>query len=600
MIPSMKSAMRWISSSCLRYTFPSKSVIESFIVEKGFAIPAFEIYGGSTGLYDLGPRGTLLMDNLVRQWKQSMLLDDDIEQVSCSIVTPEKVLEASGHAAKFSDLMVKDLVNGQCFRADKLLAEVLSDRLNEEGVKQMVLQSESMTADEMKSALKKFNIKSPCGNELSDPFPFNLMFKTQLGSLGESLAYLRPETAQGIFTHFRRLLQLKGGNLPFGTAQIGTVFRNEISPRSGLLRLREFLLAELEYYYDPNTDLYHLTNEQDILVSVLEPSGNTIELNPKQLFAKGYLSNPLLLYFIEKSIIFLQTIGIRSEYMRLRQHSPSELAHYASDCWDIEILTSRGWIEVVGIADRSCFDLESHSKASGIDLSVKRPLSTERTEIVHSFDLNRKLIASTFTQMTGKVMQYLDQLDKEGVMKLMRKVENGSAEIVIDDNPITITREMLNPSVKTVAITEESFFPSVIEPSFGMHRIFLALIEHSFCERLDDGRTVLSLPPTLSPLQVVVLPISNKTDLIPLTKSVCQSLKRIGISARMDISSGSIGKRYSRADEVGVAFAVTIDFDSLHDNCVTIRERDSAAQIRIAMEQVAETVQRFLLGGSFQ
>jgi len=228
--------------------------------QRFFINPSFEIYGGIAGLYDLGPPGTAVKANLLALWRQHFVLYDNMLEVDCTSVTPEPVLETSGHVAKFSDFMVKDLKTGACYRADHLLeghletlleAKDLDPKLAEE-YKTVMAQADAFSQKELGSYLRKYDVKAPdTKNDIGEPEPFNLMFQTQIGPTGKITGYLRPETAQGIFVNFKRLLEYNGGKLPFAAAQIGQAFRNEIAPRSGLLRVREFTLAEIEHFVNP-------------------------------------------------------------------------------------------------------------------------------------------------------------------------------------------------------------------------------------------------------------------------------------------------------------------------------------------------------------
>lgn len=314
--------------------------MEELIKRKFIYANSYSIYNGVAGLYDLGPLGTKLQNNIVEEWKKQFVLSDGMLEITSPSLTPKAVFKASGHLEKFSDFMVKDKQNGQLFRADKLLEEYIDKKIakgklnSEEMIKFQFMRknADNYVQDELKIIFEDLQIKSPeTGNELTEPTPINLMFETQLG-------YLRPETAQGIFVNFKRLLDFNNGKMPFAAAQVGLAFRNEISPRSGLVRLREFMLAEIEHFYTDRCDIDFLPKiSKEIKFDLL--SGINVQ-------------NPLLAYYMIKAHMFLQSLGIPKEAMRFRQHQENEKAHYANDCWDIEVYTSSGWIEVVGIADR--------------------------------------------------------------------------------------------------------------------------------------------------------------------------------------------------------------------------------------------------------
>ncbi|CAN1333943.1 Glycine--tRNA ligase, mitochondrial 1 [Linum perenne] len=279
-------------------------------------------------------------------------------EVDCPCVTPEVVLKASGHVDKFTDLMVKDEKTGTCYRADHLLKHILA-----------VL--DEFSSEELGAKIKEFGITAPdTKNPLSDPYPFNLMFQTSIGPSGLSSGFMRPETAQGIFVNFKDLYYYNGNKLPFAAAQIGQAFRNEISPRQGLLRVREFTLAEIEHFVDPEDKSHPKYSEVANLEFLMFPreeqmsgqSAKIIQLG--HAVSKGIVNNETLGYFIGRVYLFLTRLGIDKTRLRFRQHLANEMAHYAADCWDAEIECSYGWIECVGIADRSAYDLRAHSVRS--------------------------------------------------------------------------------------------------------------------------------------------------------------------------------------------------------------------------------------------
>lgn len=341
--------------------------MEDLLKRRFFYDQSFAIYGGITGQYDFGPMGCAFKANLLAAWRNFFVLEEQMLEVDCSVLTPEAVLKASGHVERFADLMVKDTKNGECFRLDHLikahLEKVCSDKKTSEETKQecedIVVRLDGMTKAEMDAVLKKFDMKSPItGNELTEPIEFNLMFGTQIGPTGLIKGFLRPETAQGIFVNFKRLLEFNQERLPFAAAQIGNSFRNEISPRSGLIRVREFTMAEIEHFCDPNDKshpkfesvkddvllLYSACNQMDGKSPERVPIGKAVQ--------SGLVANETLGYFMARIQGFLVKVGVDPAKLRFRQHMGNEMAHYACDCWDAECLTSYGWVECVGCADR--------------------------------------------------------------------------------------------------------------------------------------------------------------------------------------------------------------------------------------------------------
>lgn len=252
-----------------------------------------------------------------------------------------------------------------------------------EDLEKVARDCENYDIEELDAVIQRLKIKSPDGNELGGATKFNLMFETQIGPTGGVKAYLRPETAQGQFVNFRKLLEFNGGKLPFGSATIGLGFRNEIAPRSGLLRVREFSMAEIEYFCDPENKKHKkFKYVKDAILPLLtkenlkEGKGVINDLTLEQAVELKVIDNETLAYFMYRTFAFLITVGINPNAVRFRQHGDKELAHYSSDCWDAEVETSYGWIEVVGHADRKCFDLNAHMNATGVELMASRPLTT--------------------------------------------------------------------------------------------------------------------------------------------------------------------------------------------------------------------------------
>nr|DAD30401.1 TPA_asm: hypothetical protein HUJ06_009252 [Nelumbo nucifera] len=349
-----------------------------------FYIPSFKIYRGVAGLYDYGPPGCAVKSNVLAFWRQHFVLEENMLEVDCPCVTPEIVLKASGHVDKFTDLMVKDEKTGTCYRADHLLKDFCKEKLEKDlsisadkaaELKHVIAVLDDLSAEELGAKIKEYGITAPdTKNPLSNPYPFNLMFQTSIGPSGLSPGYMRPETAQGIFVNFKDLYYYNGNKLPFAAAQIGQAFRNEISPRQGLLRVREFTLAEIEHFVDPDDKSHPKYNEVVNLEFLMFPreeqmSGQSAKrMCIGEAVSRGIVNNKTLGYFIGRVYLFLTHLGIDKERLRFRQHLANEMAHYAADCWDAEIECSYGWIECVGIADRSAYDLKAHSEKSGVPL----------------------------------------------------------------------------------------------------------------------------------------------------------------------------------------------------------------------------------------
>ncbi|GIX63947.1 glycine-tRNA ligase, putative [Babesia caballi] len=617
----------------------NKTPCENLLKRRFFYTNSFEIYGGTAGLFDYGPPGCALKAQLENLWRQHFIVFDEMLEVSCPCITPYSVLKASGHVDRFTDLMVTDLVNGECYRADKYLEDVIesvlstlkgksvSDNVNAKNAALLKLGCEeleklqnvvgNMTLEDVESFIRQHQITSPIGNELSKPFPFNLMFQTTIGPKKDqkggvnSVVYLRPETAQGIFVNFNRLLESNGGKMPFAAAQIGLGFRNEISPRNGLLRVREFLMAEVEYFVHPEKKTHTRYHEFKHVELRLLPKdtqergeSTVVTMKVEDAVGNGVIANEALGYFLARTSLFLEKCGIMSQGLRFRQHMSDEMAHYACDCWDAEILTSYGWIEVVGHADRMAYDLKAHSQATNTQLTASQrypePITVEK--VVPTY--NRPLIGKTFKDKNAKVLQILDNMPQEESIKIENEL-NATGTAVIrssDGHEFVVTRDMLSfKTVKSVQC-EETFIPSVIEPSFGMGRLIYCILEHSYkvrpAQNQQEERTYVALKPQLAPTKCCLLPLSSKDVFNPLIAQIQRYLNSAGLSYKIDNTGASIGKRYARTDEIGIPFAITIDFQSVNDGTVTLRERDSMEQVRLSSEIVADIIADLIRGKS--
>ncbi len=467
---------------------------------------------------------------------------------------------------------------------------------------------DAMSAAEIAQNMKELNVVAPeTKNPLTDPYPYNLMFATQIGPRGDNPAYLRPETAQGIFINFKRLLDFNNGRLPFGVAQIGRAFRNEIAPRSGLLRVREFEMAEIEYFVNtrdkshpkfssvaemslPLFDREHQLGDGKVIVT---PLGEAV--------AAGTIANETLAYFLARTYLFLIKIGLKADRIRFRQHLATEMAHYACDCWDAECQSSYGWVECVGHADRACFDLSHHSESSGVELSAyekfDKPQQQEFVELV----IDKKTLGMQFKKDAKLVTDALEALAKNKDAALAwsaAAAAGGSAQLALSDGrSVEVQASLARFEQKTKEVAGAAFFPGVIEPSFGIGRVIYSLLEHCYWVREgdDEKRAVLSLPALIAPYKCAVLPLMNQDRFAPFTSRLRDLLRRSGLSCRVDDSGVSIGRRYARMDEVGVPFAVTIDFTTFEDDTVTLRERDSTSQVLVIFSRFAILRNSFLV-----
>ncbi len=458
----------------------SISELTKFCKEKGFVFRSSDIYGGYSGFWDYGPLGVELVENIKRDWwKFFVTKRDDIVGLNASIISHPKTWKASGHIDNFNDVAVVCKKCGKATKIDK----------NEIG-----------------------KVNCSCGGEFEIKGEFNLMFKTKVGALDASESYLRGETAQGMFLNFKLISQTSRVKLPFGIAQIGRCFRNEIAPRDFLFRSREFNIAEFEFFINPEEKICEILDENQLSVKLKFLDSETQNLNKNDLreLTIGDLLNEKKIeewhaYWLAEQIKWYNSLNLFK--IKIREHLKEELSHYSSATFDVDYEYPFGSSELGGNANRGQYDLIQHSKESGENLEI--------------FD---------------------------------EKYQN-------------------------------KIIPRVIEPTFGVERVFLAILTNSYC---DDGRgnIVLSLPPRIAPIKAAVFPLVKREDFENIANEIVKDLRE-----EFNISydkSGSIGKRYARNDEIGTPFCITIDEDSLKNNDVTIRDRDSKIQKRVKINRLNE------------
>jgi glycyl-tRNA synthetase len=463
-----------------------------FCKRKGFVYPNSEIYGGLAGFWDYGHLGSELKKNIKDEWwKFHVQSRADIVGIDGSIITHPKVWEASGHVANFTDVYVKCK---KCKKPNKI------DK-NEVG-----------------------KVKCDCGGEYEVLGDLNLMFKTNVGPVEGNLAYLRPETAQLMFTNFKLVAENARLKLPFGIAQMGKAFRNEISPRDFLFRCREFEQMEIEYFIHPKDTnncpyIDEVLDHKIIIFSAeMQEKGEKTEgkeMTMKQALDKKIIKTQWHAYWLATEHKWFISLGAKAGNFRIRQHVKEEKSHYALDTWDLEYKFPFGWKELQGMANRTDYDLKQHIQHSKVDLSL---------------------------------------YDEE-------------------------TKEKIIPHV-------------VAEPSQGVDRAFLVFMFDAYDEFEEKGEkfVVLHLDPKLAPVKVGVFPLVNKLNEKALE---VHKLIKNDFACQFD-KSGSIGRRYARADEIGTPFCVTIDFDSLEKNDATIRERDTKEQKRVKIKELKETLRKLI------
>ncbi|MCX6775702.1 MAG: glycine--tRNA ligase [Candidatus Micrarchaeota archaeon] len=468
-------------------------------LKRSILIPSNELYSPVGGFYDYGPVGKALKRKIEDCWRDLFLRREGNFEIETVYILPEAVLKASGHLSCFGDPVVGCSKCGKKFRADHLLEEKGNFTCG------------GMKPEQLTKEMKEKKIVCPeCRGPLGDVGWFNLMFKTNIGPTEGTTGYIRPETAQGIFLDFQRVFRSHGSKLPMGIAQIGKSFRNEISPRQGLVRLREFSQMELEYFFNPSSPKHprfkEVENEKFIIYTREEQkkgSEKCIELTAKEAVERKLVPNEIMAYFMAREMQFYMKLRIPYDVLRFRHMLPEETPHYSGGNVDLEVKTSVGWVEVIGNAYRTDYDLKSHSQSSGKDLSVL--------------------------------------------------LEDGSRVI-----------------------------PHVVEPSFGVDRTIMCMLEYCYREGGGAERRDwewFDFPAFISPFEVAVLPLMKKDGLSERASEIANSLREKGFDVIYD-ETGSIGKRYARADEIGVPYCLTVDYDTLKDGTVTIRFRNDGKQSR--------------------
>lgn len=477
---------------------------------RGFIFPSSEIYGGLSGFFDYGPLGLLIKKKIENFWREFFVKPDNIYEVETCTIMPEKVWEASGHLKDFIDPLTQCEKCKSSFRADELIKDLTGKSV--EGAK----------PKELTEIIKRENLKCPrCNGKLSEVKIFNLMLSTQVGPLQGSIAYLRPETAQGIFVNFKNIVFATRAKLPFGIAQVGTSYRNEISPRQFLSRLREFRQMEIEYFFNPEkADEFDKFNEYaktKIRIFTREEQkkdGKILEITAEEAVEQKILPNKIMAYFLAKEFIWYQMLGIPKEALRFRHMLPEETPHYSKGNFDLEIKFDFGWKEVVGNAYRSDYDLKAHMKYSGEDL----------------------------------------------------KIEDDGKRIL----------------------------PHVVEPSFGIDRTIYAVLLYSFVEDRERGWNWFNFPPKIAPYLAGIFPLVLKDKIPEKAREIYENLRKC-----YDViydESGSIGKRYARIDEIGIPIAITIDYQTLKDNTLTLRNRNNTKQIRVIERDLINILWKILEG----
>lgn len=536
--PTKKGKMS-TSATTLKGQPLDRGLLDQTLRRRLFFTPAFDIYNGVAGLYDYGPPGCALQANLVDTWRKHFVIEEDMLEVDTTVLTPEEVLKTSGHVEKFADWMCKDPKSGDIFRADHFVEDILEQRLDgdkeargqkvepaaeEESdkkkkkkakgkaeavklddsvvaeYKEILAKIDNYDGDQLGELITKHNLTHPTtGVQPSPPVPFNLMFQTGIGPSGHLQGYLRPETAQGQFLNFAKLLEFNQNNMPFASASIGRSYRNEISPRAGLLRVREFLMAEVEHFVDPDGGKKHerfheVENIELVLLDRhVQLSGKTDlkKMTIAQAVKEGVVDNETLGYFLARIYLYMKKIGVDESKMRFRQHMANEMAHYAADCWDCELLTSAGWIECVGCADRSAYDLSVHAKKTGAPLYVRERLEEPKIVEEWELDINKKLFGPQFKKDAKAVQTALEETDQVERSCFANDLkEKGSVTVDVPgvgNGKVEVGKDLITVEKRKRTVNIRQYTPNVIEPSFGLGRILYSLIEHCYWTRGTEG-----------------------------------------------------------------------------------------------------------------
>jgi glycyl-tRNA synthetase len=557
--------------------------INDLTKRRGFVWPTSECYGAVAGFIDYGPLGSMMKRRIEDIWRSFYVIQEGYYEIECPTIGQESIFIASGHVKGFSDKM---------FQCPHCMEYSRADHVAEAGG---VAGASTMNSEQLQEVLATLPCPA-CGEVLGkvDIFNFNLMFQTTIGPGSQRTGYLRPETAQGMFTDFQRLLRFYRDKLPFGAVQIGKSYRNEISPRQGMIRLREFTQAEAEIFVHPEEkDHPKFARYADYEVPLFgvrqqEACSEPLVMTMKDAVASGVIANEYVAYYVALTHQMMIRIGIKPDRLRFRQHLPDELAHYAEDCWDAEIRSERfGWVETVGIADRTDYDLRAHEKQSGQSFTVfiqyEKPKRVKRRRVVPDMGV----IGPKFR---GKAKSVIDAL-------AACSPGPDGATIVVGDEELFIPKELYEVREEEVDLPGEEVRPHVIEPSYGIDRMCYAVLEQSYDEEIVEGeeRRVLRFSPLVAPIQVAVFPLMSRDGLDVIAENITHRLHEHHILAEFD-DSGAIGRRYRRQDEIGTPFCITVDYDTKEDQTVTIRDRDTMNQARVPADRLPEIISDLIEG----
>ncbi len=548
---------------------------------RGFIWPSFELYGGVAGMYDYGPLGCALRNNIVEVWRSIYKGREGFVEIDSETVNPREVFKASGHLDEFSDYITYCRECQAPFRADHLVKEFYEN-------------PDVLGPRELDAAFAEHGVRCPeCGGELGPVDEFNLMFKTNIGPGSARVGYMRPETAQGIFVNYPNLYRYNREKLPLGVIQTGRSYRNEIAPRQGMIRMREFNQMEVELFVDPeDKDWVRFDDIKDETIELVpNTTGEMVTMTVGEAVERGIIANRVLAYFVYTTRQLLVRLGVDPARLRFRQHLEDEMAHYAADCWDAEVLLSYGWTEITGIADRGCWDLSRHAQFSGADLTHFKRFDEPREMEVERVRAKHKALGPVYKGKAKDIAAAMESLTPADVV-------DGKVTVSVDGEDIVLGEEFFEVSRVTEKVTGERVIPHVIEPSHGLDRIFYSVLEHAYSYNAEEDYTVLRFRPEVAPIKVGVFPLMEKDGLDDVAMDIYRAVHTSRVEAYYD-GSGTIGKRYARMDEVGTPWCITVDYDTLEDRTVTIRDRDTTEQRRIPVDDVPAVIDALLAGKPF-
>lgn len=554
---------------------------------RGIIFPSFEIYGGLSGFFDYGPIGTLLKHNLEDKWRNLFIHREGMVEIESPIVMPEQVFQASGHLAHFTDMMTQCVRCGRAYRTDNLLTDRGLDC------------SDGLKVEDLDRLVEENQVRCPeCGGGLTKSEPFNLMFQVKIGSYGAGLiGYGRPEAAQGQFINFKRIYNSERERLPLGIAQIGHCVRNEIAPRKGPIRLREFTIIDYEIFLDPEAASYpriKLVEDYTLRILTIEAqnvkSDEVLEVTVREALCRGMVKNEILCYFMVLAVKFLDDLGIPPAKQRLREVLPDERAHYSLQTFDQEVWLERwGWTEVYGHAYRTDYDLRNHMAHSGVDLRVYKTF--EKPRKVVKFTIRPKIDRIELDFGKDKAVEIVNLLAKSDASIVSRELETkgfyeltGRYPIKLGENHVEILREEVEEAGRY-------FIPHVVEPSLGIDRALYAMLEYAYIEQ--GKRVILKVPRDIAGVNAAVFPLVDKNGLSEVANKIYEMLLDENFIIDYN-TSGSIGRRYARADEIGIPICITVDYQTLQDETVTLRDLYTWRQIRIKTESLPTLLHDYL------